>query len=104
LDHAVFRRFDVLVPFVLPTRQQLERLLGLRLSAFALPRAVIGRLARRSVGVSYADASRACEDAIRNMVLDRRTTLAESDVAAALSEVQAAHGTAARSRRGKRQR
>lgn len=80
LDRAVFRRFDVIVPFALPTAGQLDRLIQLRLRAFALSPKLTRRVAAASVGLSYADASRACDDAIKAMVLDGRQLLEGLDL------------------------
>jgi SpoVK/Ycf46/Vps4 family AAA+-type ATPase len=87
LDHAVFRRFDLLVPFENPGQIQLEALLVLRLKGFRLKRTLLRRLAKSHIGLSYADASRACEDAIRGMVLEGREALRDADLAAALRAV-----------------
>lgn len=98
LDHAVFRRFDVVVPFTLPSRTQLEALLALRLKAFGLQTAIIRRLAAKCNALSYADVTMACKDAIRTMVLEGREELAERDLTDALSAV----GNEQTIRRGKR--
>jgi len=75
LDRAVFRRFDVEVPFELPDEQQLAELLALRLAVFGLPEELLWRIAQANNGISYADAARACDDAIRAMVIDGAESL-----------------------------
>lgn len=85
LDRAVFRRFDVIVPFEKPTRAQLAALLGLRLSALGLDETRTLDLAARAEGWSFADVVRACDDAVRTMALDGREEIAERDVLEALS-------------------
>jgi SpoVK/Ycf46/Vps4 family AAA+-type ATPase len=102
LDHAVFRRFDLLVPFELPTRPQLEALLALKLRAFDLPKAAVRRLAGVRSSISYADASRACEDAVRSMVLAGRDRLSAKDVANALEAIARGHVAHGRRRRARR--
>src|SRR6185436_12063445 len=67
LDRAVFRRFDVIVPFEKPTREQ---------------------LAVRAEGWSFADVARACDDAVRTMALEEREAIAEHDVVHALIELK----------------
>jgi len=89
LDRAVFRRFDALVPFHMPDVDQLEQLLRLRLSAFVFSRRVIRALAEGATGLSFADASRACEDAIRTMILDSRRELSEADITDAFTTARA---------------
>jgi SpoVK/Ycf46/Vps4 family AAA+-type ATPase len=88
LDRAVFRRFDVIVPFVKPTREQLADLLKLRLSVHGLSGATSERLAGHAEGWSFADVARACDDAVRTMALDDREEISERDVVLALEELK----------------
>lgn len=88
LDRAVFRRFDVIVPFDKPTREQLVDLLKLRLSPVGLSEDAADRLAGDAEGWSFADAARACDDAIRSMALDDRDEVSEDDVVSALAELK----------------
>jgi SpoVK/Ycf46/Vps4 family AAA+-type ATPase len=88
LDRAVFRRFDVIVPFDKPTRQQLIDLLKLRLAPIGLCAEAAEHLAEGAEGWSFADVARACDDAIRSMALDDRETVAERDVVTALQEMK----------------
>jgi SpoVK/Ycf46/Vps4 family AAA+-type ATPase len=85
LDRAVFRRFDVLIRFTLPTVEQLDRLIRLRLRMFVLSPRVVQAAARAAGGLSFADAARACDDAIRTMVLEDRVELAEDDLTRAFA-------------------
>jgi SpoVK/Ycf46/Vps4 family AAA+-type ATPase len=88
LDRAVFRRFDVLLHFGKPAAKAVERLLRLRLRAFRIPATVVSSIARQAHGFSYADAARASDDAVRSMVLDRRTVLRIEDLRAAFKDTQ----------------
>lgn len=88
LDRAVFRRFDVIVPFDAPTPAQIADLMVLRLEAVGLGREMADRLARDARGASFADIARACDDAIRSMALDERERVAEHDLAAALEDLK----------------
>ncbi len=88
LDKAVFRRFDIEVPFERPDTEQMAELLSLKLQAFKFPRDVLHELAAAHPGLSYADATRACEDAIRTMVLDNEDGLRREHVARALSNIR----------------
>jgi SpoVK/Ycf46/Vps4 family AAA+-type ATPase len=80
LDRAVFRRFDVIVPFDKPTRQQLVELLTLRLGPVGLTSPQAQQLATLAEGWSFADAVRACDDAVRTMALAEREEITERDV------------------------
>ncbi len=88
LDRAVFRRFDVIVPFEKPTRDQLVDLLKLRLGTIGLTEAQAAQLASRAEGWSFADVARACDDAVRTMALDDREEVTERDVVHALEELK----------------
>lgn len=82
LDRAIFRRFDVVLSFELPSAEALAQLLHLRLPKQRLPETLILSLAQRATGLSFADAARACDDAIRTMVLSGETKLSEDTLSA----------------------
>jgi SpoVK/Ycf46/Vps4 family AAA+-type ATPase len=88
LDRAMFRRFDVIVPFAKPTREQAESLLSLRLGSLGLGHDQARHLSERIDGYSFADLARACDDAIRTMALDDRHEVSEKDVTTALEELK----------------
>lgn len=88
LDRAVFRRFDVIVPFDKPTREQIAELMKLRLSTVGLSDEVALRLAAHAESCSFADVARACDDAVRTMALDDREEISECDVVQALEELK----------------
>jgi SpoVK/Ycf46/Vps4 family AAA+-type ATPase len=88
LDRAVFRRFDVIVPFEKPTHEQLVQLLLLRLSAVGLGRAVAEHYAVHADGWSFADVVRACDDAVRTMALDEREEISDGDLLDALEALK----------------
>jgi SpoVK/Ycf46/Vps4 family AAA+-type ATPase len=99
LDRAIFRRFDVVVPFALPTADQIEATLRLRLRAFDLPTSFLKEVAVSARGMSFADIARSTDDAIRSMALGGRDQLTLGDVGEAFGRRQ--HREAAR-RRSKR--
>lgn len=85
LDRAIFRRFDLIVPFAMPSPTQIERLLRIRFKAFDFPASILKELSRRAKGMSFADVDRVCDDAIRTMALADRGHLEVSDVEQALA-------------------
>ena len=87
LDRAVFRRFDLIVPFDRPTLEQIAALLYLRLGTLGLDAARADELAALAHGWSFADVARACDDAVRSMALDGREVVASPDVELALAEL-----------------
>lgn len=88
LDRAVFRRFDVIVPFNKPTREQIAELVALRLSRMGLAKEAATRIASDAEGFSFADIARACDDAVRTMVLADRDEISERDVVLALEALR----------------
>ncbi len=88
LDRAMFRRFDVVVELQKPDEAQLAQLMLLRLSSFGLTKQSASRLAKKAVGWSFADAARACDDAVRSMALDGREELLEVDIVEALQQLR----------------
>lgn len=90
LDRAVFRRFDAAIQFELPGADELLSLLRLRLGAFRLGARLLRDLARTHVGISYADATKACEDAIRTMALEQREALTQNDLIQAFDHLRTA--------------
>lgn len=88
LDRAVFRRFDLIVPFDKPTREQITDLIKLRLSTVGLGDDAATRLAANAEDWSFADVARACDDAVRTMALEDREEISERDVVLALEELK----------------
>lgn len=88
LDRAVFRRFDVIVPFEKPTKEQLVELLKLRLGTVGLTEQQAQDLAGSAQRWSFGEVARACDDAVRTMALEERSQIDKNDVIAALEELQ----------------
>ena len=88
LDRAVFRRFDLIVPFEPPTHEQIISLLMLRLSSVGLAEADAKEICTLAEGWSFADVVRACDDAVRTMALDNREHVSKEDVEHALRQLK----------------
>ena len=88
LDRAVFRRFDMIIPFTPPKQAEIVELLKLRVGSFDLRDEHLRGLAESAEGLSYADVARACDDAIRTMALDGRDRLVEADLAGAVADAR----------------
>lgn len=88
LDQAIFRRFDGILRFPRPEVPQLARMITLRLAAFSLSNSVVHEAAAMAGGLTFADAARACDDAIRTMVLDQRRALTIDDVMEAFTTLR----------------
>lgn len=86
LDRALFRRFDDIVQYELPTRAEVVAALKAKIAG-AKPGTRIRweNLASRAVGLSYADITRAAEDALKHALIEGRP-LTHADLSAALME------------------
>lgn len=85
LDNALFRRFDDVLRFEMPSRDSLVELLKRRLArnAKGLDYEV---LAAEASGLSYADIQRACDDALKDMIVVARDHIAMQDMQLAIRE------------------
>ncbi len=96
LDRALFRRFDDIIEFTLPTIDEIKVALKAKLAGVKPgTRIEWAKLAKRAAGLSYADLTRATEDALKHALIERRP-LKHSDLSLALAERQASlnHGMA----------
>ncbi len=89
LDYAVFRRFDDVVEYGLPQQIQIIQVLKSKLVNFKMGSRVWSDLSRTALGLSYADISRAAEDAIKDAIIHDRSTLTQADVEKTIEERKA---------------
>lgn len=70
LDQALFRRFDDVLHYMLPTYMEIKRLLEYKIKSydenFTIPKDVI----KAADGLSHAEIARVCDDAIKNSILN----------------------------------
>jgi len=70
LDKALFRRFDDIIQYPLPSYKEIAKLLKVQLKGYSLAKGkTINALSKEAVGLSFADISNACKDAIKEMIL-----------------------------------
>ena len=89
LDYAVFRRFDDVIEYGLPKREQIVALLKARLVNFKLRNPRWNDLAITSEGLSYADVARAAEEAIKDAIIHDQRNLSPVDLEKTLEERKA---------------
>lgn len=89
LDRALFRRFDDILEYNLPQNEEIAEVLKAKFAGLKTERLYWSRLAKRAVGLSYADIARAAEDAIKHGVIEKRK-ITQADVSAAIDERLAA--------------
>jgi SpoVK/Ycf46/Vps4 family AAA+-type ATPase len=86
LDIALFRRFDDVIRYDFPDATQIELLLRNSLTMLASTSMDFGKLARHGHGLSHSDVVRACEDAMKDAVLEHQERVEESSVVRHLLE------------------
>lgn len=86
LDHALFRRFDDVIEYQLPSEDEVITTLKARLASF--PKARIGwkKLAKEAVPLSYGEITRACDDAIKDALINDREKVTQVDLLNAIRE------------------
>ena len=91
LDHAVFRRFDDVVEYRMPEPAQIAETLKTRLGAMADSTIVWDELADSASGLSYADITRAADEAIKEAIIADHSSVARDVLVRALEERRAIH-------------
>lgn len=86
LDPALFRRFDDVIEYALPTNEVAERILQARLSSFDTRGLDWKAAVTGGGGLSQAELSRAAADAAKLAVLDDRKRVTLDDLATAIAE------------------
>ena len=86
LDQALFRRFDDILHYGLPNEAQIAALLEARLKRWACKGTSWKRLAEHAKGLSYAETVRACEEALKEAVIEQKEHLSEPDIWRAIEE------------------
>lgn len=86
LDYALFRRFDDTLHYSLPDDEHVGALLKRRLARHAAKGLSWRRLAAKAEGLSYAEITRAANEALKEALIDGRERLTEKDVGQALLE------------------
>jgi AAA+ superfamily predicted ATPase len=69
LDYALFRRFDDVIEYHLPTAEQAASLIRSRLGNFAPKPFSAKAIGEQAVGLSYAEIRRSVDDAIKDAVM-----------------------------------
>jgi SpoVK/Ycf46/Vps4 family AAA+-type ATPase len=86
LDRALFRRFDAVVEYALPSAAHVEAVVSNRLGQLDLRTIAWKEVAGAAKGHSHAEIVRACEQAAKDVLLDERATVETRDLVEALAE------------------
>jgi SpoVK/Ycf46/Vps4 family AAA+-type ATPase len=80
LDYAVFRRFDDVIEYEAPTADLVIEILKARLGTFASPKIAWRSLGDAAATLSYADLTRAAQEAIKDAIIHDRDSVSENDL------------------------
>lgn len=86
LDYALFRRFDDVLEYHLPTAQQAGELIRSRLARFAPKPLSLKALAAKADGLSFAEIRRAVDEAIKEAVMHEVDRVSTQELGRALEE------------------
>ena len=86
LDKALFRRFDDVLAFELPTPKLARELMTNRLSVFGAQSLDWQVVLPAAAELSFAELARACDDAARNAILDDQGSIETTNLVQALED------------------
>jgi SpoVK/Ycf46/Vps4 family AAA+-type ATPase len=86
LDRALFRRFDDIIKYDLPDTQRIIAMLKTKLGGFDVPKVSWTKLSALARGLSFADITRACEDAIKDSLIQGQAHVTSLQIALALED------------------
>lgn len=76
LDKALFRRFDEIISYPLPTKEEIVEVLSDKLRHFTFDEIPdLQQLAVSADGLNFSDLVKACEEVIKDMILSDRNSL-----------------------------
>jgi SpoVK/Ycf46/Vps4 family AAA+-type ATPase len=87
IDNAVWRRFDEVLEFKLPTQSEIAAVAARQLRS-TRHRLALRELARTMKGFSHAEVEIVCRDALRRAVLDDRGVVTEEDFKQAIARME----------------
>jgi SpoVK/Ycf46/Vps4 family AAA+-type ATPase len=91
LDKALFRRFDSVIEYRLPSQGLIEEVMRARLALLHTSGVQWSDVVEAAKGLSHSDVTRACEHAAKNAILQHHTRIDTSELIEALSERRSAH-------------
>lgn len=91
LDRALFRRFDAVLEYALPTSDIAARVMRSRLGLLDTSAIDWNAAARAAQGLSHAEIVMACDHAAKNAILDHSTAVRDAELTAALEERRSTH-------------
>lgn len=92
LDRALFRRFDAVLEYSLPTEEIATRVMRRRLALLDTRNIEWQTAAKAAEGLSHAEIAMACEQAAKNAILAHTTAVRDAEIVSALAERRGTHG------------
>ncbi|GAP34004.1 AAA family ATPase [Piscinibacter sakaiensis] len=89
LDEALFRRFDDVVEYHVPSAEEIKALLRMRLANYLKPPKAVDDLAQEASGLSHAEIARAVGDAVKEAVMHDQESVPAEAVKSLLQQRQA---------------
>ncbi|MEQ8403600.1 MAG: ATP-binding protein [Oceanicaulis sp.] len=89
LDRALIRRFDTVLPFELPSDEEMKRVISNALRPMKHGRIAWKKLLDAGKGLSQAELTKAAEDAVKAAILDERNTISTDQLLRRLIERRA---------------
>ncbi len=96
LDQALFRRFDDVLYYHLPTTDEIRQLMENRLGGFRGKKLSLKTAVKEADTLSHAEITQACDDAIKEAILADRKTVTATLLKKMLRERRLAYGNAQR--------
>ena len=75
LDYALFRRFDDVIEYKLPDRKQIQAMFKNRLAFVASSQLDLEKILELADGLSYADIGSACDESVKEMIIENHDSL-----------------------------
>jgi AAA+ superfamily predicted ATPase len=94
LDKALFRRFDDVLHYSMPSLDDVSKLFHVKLGTFFPDFSPSDMLVEKAASLSHAEISRVCDDAIKNAILGNTNSLNQEDFIRLVKERLTVYGQA----------
>ena len=91
LDSALFRRFSDVLHYEIPDSKEVASLISNRVGTFA-GKYDIASIAEYAEGLSHAEITQACDDAIKDTILSDKTAVTKKSLIAMLADKRTSYG------------
>jgi len=87
LDYALFRRFDDVIEYTLPEEELIRKLIKNRLASY-FNKSIFDllKIAKEAKELSFADITRACDNAVKEIIISNRDKIGNEEMLNAIAE------------------